>query len=183
MKHTQNQGSISAGSATSYRDMVESQAPGYGYSAIVPSHSREPAYPPAPQPGYPHGVPYQTDPYGSQGGFILFRHLLVRSSLLTLVGYPQYHQPPGYSQPVQVPQQYGYPQGGYDVVPSHGQPPRPYPQDVNRGSVAAPANGMFTRNLIGSIACSAARLTDPKEKIGIWFVLQDLSVRTEGHFR
>lgn len=43
--------------------------------------------------------------------------------------------------------------------------------------------GMFTRNLIGSLAASAFRLTDPDDKIGIWFVLQDLSVRTEGSFR
>ncbi|KUJ22888.1 uncharacterized protein LY89DRAFT_694098 [Mollisia scopiformis] len=43
--------------------------------------------------------------------------------------------------------------------------------------------GMFTRNLIGSLAASAFRLTDPEDKIGIWFVLQDLSVRTEGAFR
>lgn len=43
--------------------------------------------------------------------------------------------------------------------------------------------GMYTRNLIGSLAASAFRLTDPSDKIGIWFVLQDLSVRTEGNFR
>ena len=43
--------------------------------------------------------------------------------------------------------------------------------------------GMFTRNLIGSLAASAFRLSDPDDKIGIWFVLQDLSVRTEGLFR
>ncbi|KAL2114678.1 hypothetical protein VUR80DRAFT_2658 [Thermomyces stellatus] len=43
--------------------------------------------------------------------------------------------------------------------------------------------GMFTRNLIGSLAASAFRLTDNNDKIGIWFVLQDLSVRTEGEFR
>ena len=43
--------------------------------------------------------------------------------------------------------------------------------------------GMFTRNLIGSLAASAFRLTDPQDKIGIWFILQDLSVRTEGNFR
>jgi len=42
---------------------------------------------------------------------------------------------------------------------------------------------MFTRNLIGSLTASAFRLTDPDNKIGIWFVLQDLSVRTEGSFR
>jgi hypothetical protein len=43
--------------------------------------------------------------------------------------------------------------------------------------------GMFTRNLIGSLAASAFKLDDTRGKIGIWFVLQDLSVRTEGHFR
>jgi len=43
--------------------------------------------------------------------------------------------------------------------------------------------GMFTRNLIGSLAASAFRLSDPEDKIGIWFILQDLSVRTEGCFR
>lgn len=47
----------------------------------------------------------------------------------------------------------------------------------------APPGGMFTRNLIGSLAASAFRLTDPDDRIGIWFVLQDLSVRTEGTFR
>lgn len=43
--------------------------------------------------------------------------------------------------------------------------------------------GMFTRNLIGSLAASAFRLADIADHIGIWFILQDLSVRTEGHFR
>lgn len=42
---------------------------------------------------------------------------------------------------------------------------------------------MFTRNLIGSLSASAFRLTDPDNKIGVWFILQDLSVRTEGTFR
>jgi hypothetical protein len=43
--------------------------------------------------------------------------------------------------------------------------------------------GMFTRNLIGSLAASAFRLNNTEDKIGIWFILQDLSVRTEGSFR
>lgn len=57
---------------------------------------------------------------------------------------------------------------------------------MNRMSATAPipaATGMFTRNLIGSLSASAFRLTDPNDKSGIWFVLQDLSVRTEGNFR
>ncbi|RDW68538.1 hypothetical protein BP5796_09195 [Coleophoma crateriformis] len=48
---------------------------------------------------------------------------------------------------------------------------------------SAQPTGMFTRNLIGSLSASAFRLTDTSDKIGIWFVLQDLSVRTEGNFR
>jgi Velvet factor len=43
--------------------------------------------------------------------------------------------------------------------------------------------GQFTRNLIGSLTASAFRLKDDKKELGIWFILQDLSVRTEGKFR
>jgi hypothetical protein len=49
--------------------------------------------------------------------------------------------------------------------------------------VSGGPGGMFTRNLIGSLSASAFRLTDPDNKIGVWFILQDLSVRTEGTFR
>ncbi|KAG5922092.1 Velvet complex subunit 2 [Claviceps africana] len=49
--------------------------------------------------------------------------------------------------------------------------------------VGGQPQGMFTRNLIGSLAASAFRLSDTDGRIGIWFVLQDLSVRTEGPFR
>ena len=44
-------------------------------------------------------------------------------------------------------------------------------------------SGMFTRNLIGSLCVSAFKLTDPDNHLGVWFILQDLSVRTEGSFR
>ena len=45
------------------------------------------------------------------------------------------------------------------------------------------ASGMFTRNLIGSLCVSAFKLTNPNNEMGVWFILQDLSVRTEGAFR
>jgi hypothetical protein len=45
------------------------------------------------------------------------------------------------------------------------------------------ATGMFTRNLIGSLTVNAFKLVDTEGKTGFWFVLQDLSVRTEGNFR
>ncbi|RUS17208.1 velvet factor-domain-containing protein [Endogone sp. FLAS-F59071] len=40
-----------------------------------------------------------------------------------------------------------------------------------------------TRNLIGSVVSSAAKLFDTNRELGIYFVFQDLSVRTEGTFR
>ncbi|QPG99113.1 Velvet complex subunit 2 [Epichloe festucae Fl1] len=62
-----------------------------------------------------------------------------------------------------------------------------YVQDHNSlarmAMVGGQPQGMFTRNLIGSLAASAFRLSDTEDRIGIWFVLQDLSVRTEGPFR
>lgn len=58
------------------------------------------------------------------------------------------------------------------------------PQRVSlSGPSGSGIQGMFTRNLIGNCAGSAFRLHDTKDKIGIWFVMQDLSVRTEGSFR
>ncbi|EGR45802.1 uncharacterized protein TRIREDRAFT_40551, partial [Trichoderma reesei QM6a] len=64
---------------------------------------------------------------------------------------------------------------------------RGYAQDQNAltkmAVVGGQPQGMFTRNLIGSLAASAFRLADTSEHLGIWFVLQDLSVRTEGPFR
>ncbi|KAF1360329.1 hypothetical protein EJ07DRAFT_116244 [Lizonia empirigonia] len=50
--------------------------------------------------------------------------------------------------------------------------------------VAQPSTSSnHTRNLIGQISVNAFKLNDPDGKPGFWFVLQDLSVRTEGTFR
>ncbi|OLL23712.1 hypothetical protein NEOLI_002961 [Neolecta irregularis DAH-3] len=40
----------------------------------------------------------------------------------------------------------------------------------------------YMRNLIGNLVGSAFKLTDTDGKLGIWFIFQDLSVRTEGKF-
>lgn len=91
----------------------------------------------------------------------------------------------------QPPNQY-YPQadmqGLTQLVSSPYGPPRVYDAQFGgmpqRMSISGnPPSGMFTRNLIGSLAASAFRLQDTQDKIGIWFILQDLSVRTEGCFR
>ena len=110
-------------------------------------------------------------------------------------GYSPYAQGPGYPQQVPMQQaQYNYPQGGFrnDMHPtmdpmghrgSYSDMSAALGAGRGPGLPTSQTNGMYTRNLIGSLACSAARLTDPSEKIGIWFVLQDMSVRTEGWFR
>jgi Velvet factor len=62
----------------------------------------------------------------------------------------------------------------------YGQPRRAYrDDDIN----SPQTTGMFTRNLIGSLSTSASLLKDEKNEAGIWFILQDLSVRTEDWFR
>ncbi|KAI9832409.1 MAG: hypothetical protein M1819_004398 [Sarea resinae] len=85
-----------------------------------------------------------------------------------------YHPPP--------PQAY-YPQHPSapitPMTPAYYQPALPSPQQPQ----PPPPSGMFTRNLIGSLSASAQRLADTGDKIGVWFILQDLSVRTEGQFR
>jgi hypothetical protein len=43
--------------------------------------------------------------------------------------------------------------------------------------------GALNRNLIGSVSASAFGLTDTTDREGVWFVLQDLSVRLEGTYR
>lgn len=70
---------------------------------------------------------------------------------------------------------YGSQGGYYPGVPVPAQPIG-YAQPQQN-------NAMYTRNLIGSLTVNAAKLTDTDGKPGYWFVLQDLSVRTEGHFR
>lgn len=86
--------------------------------------------------------------------------------------------PPGYYPGPPAAPASSYPYAGQNpYAPSQVQMPMP---------VAPPpsaATGMFTRNLIGSLTVNAFRLNDTENKVGFWFVLQDLSVRTEGLFR
>ncbi|KAK6357500.1 hypothetical protein TWF718_001809 [Orbilia javanica] len=154
------------------------------HSATSPSISAavSSSYPPPPPTPPPHPLAPSQSGYSPQGMYP-----------------PQSYSPqvyPPYSQhPPPMPQHNYYPPpppngpGGYP--PPNGYPlPPPPSQMPPQGSSMPPSqsqqpppSGMFTRNLIGSLTASAFRLTDPDNKIGIWFVLQDLSVRTEGTFR
>ncbi|KAH7401854.1 velvet factor [Phaeosphaeria sp. MPI-PUGE-AT-0046c] len=99
--------------------------------------------------------------------------------------YPSQPQPQ--PQPVMPYAQPAAPQYGY------GANPVSYPYGSTNGGIpqgtpmmpvpTAPNMQNHTRNLIGMNAVNACRLTDTNGKLGLWFVLQDLSVRTEGNFR
>ena len=82
----------------------------------------------------------------------------------------------------------GYPSPGHNPFIGNHQVPNngAYASDQPRGSMngaGRQANGTLSRNLIGSLSGSAFKLKDLKGDPGLWFVFQDLSVRTEGWFR
>lgn len=122
---------------------------------------------------------------------------------------PQYQQPP----PPPQQQSSAHPPAHLPAPPMSSQPPPGYyhapattpvtpahyygaPVGSTQGPLLSPRDmpvqtidprsspsGMFTRNLIGSLCVSAFKLTGPENNLGVWFILQDLSVRTEGSFR
>ncbi|KAL2257908.1 hypothetical protein VTK26DRAFT_8986 [Humicola hyalothermophila] len=170
VRHTTATPSISSTSPASYAQ-IEQATP--AYSHILPSSrdvgygSQQMGYPPPGQAVSPYGM---QQPY-TQAGFVPPNG----------TGY----QPPNQYYPQELRPDL---QNMNQLVTSPYGPPRVY--DHQFGGMAprmsitgSQPQGMFTRNLIGSLAASAFRLTDVQDKIGIWFILQDLSVRTEGCFR
>ncbi|KAF5527096.1 Velvet complex subunit B [Colletotrichum aenigma] len=99
-------------------------------------------------------------------------------------GYQGYQPPPtaytSTNASFAPPTQY-FPNHAASTVPS--QADMTYGHRQSMSMATNQPQGMFTRNLIGSLASSAFRLSDTEDNVGIWFVMQDLSVRTEGLFR
>lgn len=144
------------------------------------------SYPPPPERSYAamaQPMALYNDPY--------------RPGMMVHAPAPPYQ--PMYSQPGGLPSLYaaGSPQAGYYAqsmapsgypaypgAPPPGPPAMGYaPQFPPTVMPSPPQTGMFTRNLIGSLSVNAFTLRDPEGKEGHWFILQDLSVRTEGNFR
>ncbi|TEB35746.1 hypothetical protein FA13DRAFT_1788354 [Coprinellus micaceus] len=73
---------------------------------------------------------------------------------------------------------------GANTYPASYSNASPYAQDAtetSQSSLRQPAN--YTRTLVGPLSANACRLLDEHRKEGIFFLFQDLSVRTEGTFR
>ena len=77
--------------------------------------------------------------------------------------YPQQHSP-----------HTSYYSGSY----THNTPPAPPPQLPS--SIPPLPRHTYTRTLVGPLSANACRLLDENRKPGIFFLFQDLSVRTEG---
>lgn len=164
-------GSISSSNTYSYSTLVNSDpgTPSYQQQGLPPS--RDSGYGQSQGMGYVQDYPVQqgygqAPSYPSSGSY----------------GPPQQYFPRhggGYGNDAPVPP----PPGQANMAPfrnGYGQEPNAL---TRMAVVGGQPQGMFTRNLIGSLAASAFRLCDTEERLGIWFVLQDLSVRTEGPFR
>lgn len=108
---------------------------------------------------------------------------------VALPAYPQQMAPPQYGHYAPI-SPYGMPQmqpmtthmppmTGYVAQIPMQMPsgPRPTHQQIVMGGTA------YHRNLIGQLACNAFLLKDADGEMGIWFILSDLSIRTEGSFR
>src|SRR6202012_3392725 len=61
------------------------------------------------------------------------------------------------------------------TVVGYRAPPSPPPVTLPRHT--------YTRTLVGPLCANACRLKDEHRQLGIFFLFQDLSVRTEGVFR
>ncbi|CAL8579768.1 hypothetical protein XPA_005499 [Xanthoria parietina] len=184
VRHSQTSPSISAATSASYPPPTMIQNPfGLTTNTYLPAnayaslphqnfsnqHPQQQLYP-APSHGY-HSHPFQQPMFHGQQ-------------------FPMAHQQP------HNPTQY-YMNPNPSVAPGGYQPPpqmaqyqtnlalaQQLPRTATDPTASTPTPpGMFTRNLIGSLGVSAFKLTDPDNAVGIWFILQDLSVRTEGNFR
>ncbi|KAJ7686085.1 velvet factor [Mycena rosella] len=112
------------------------------------------------------------------------------------------HDGPPYSSAPSTPQQYDpslyapapYAQGQHPPPPPQQQQQAPYfspppnyqqhpPTPAAPSAAAANQRSAYTRTLVGPLSSNGYRLLDEHRKPGIFFLFQDLSVRTEGTFR
>ncbi|CAF9924593.1 MAG: hypothetical protein HETSPECPRED_005610 [Heterodermia speciosa] len=193
VRHSATSPSISAATSASYPPRPPT--PPYATSAPTSAHTTWPPQNPllhqATHPQHPN-----SQPYGYPQPPSMYPNYRA-SQPLPAPPQPQYHLPQQQYASQQYPQQQyasqqhpGYyptnpstPIGYYPQHVSQGQGPLLTPDQATPQPGSAQPSGMFTRNLIGSLCVSAFKLTDPNSELGIWFILQDLSVRTEGSFR
>jgi hypothetical protein len=184
VKHAQVSPSISTATTTAYPPTITNlplthaipqpydPANLAAYQGATSAHSTT-GYTYASGPSAPTGQPqmygnrYGDNPYNAQG---------YTGGPNGYANHAQAHAPPnGYT----IPPISSF-HNGSSIPSPYAQPRRGFrDDDLN----SPQTTGMFTRNLIGSLTTNACLLRDEKKTPGIWFILQDLSVRTEDWFR
>lgn len=194
VRSSQNTPSISSTTPVSYTALNGGDAVSYTQQMLPSGH--EAVYSQPPPVGYVQDYPPQSGFPQSTLCRLLNSHHPFDLELTVAVS-PSYPPNNSYGPAQQYyPQQQQYRPGqGLAPLPSQANiapysrdgAPIGYGQDQGSSTRMAMAGGqptgMFSRNLIGSLVSTAFRLNDENDRIGIWFVLQDLSVRTEGAFR
>lgn len=92
-------------------------------------------------------------------------------------GHPQQQHYPHAPHPAHAPPTPSHQQS----QPAYSSPPSPSPPAAP--SHPPPPRHTYTRTLVGPLSANACRLNDEHRKPGIFFLFQDLSIRTEGTFR
>ncbi|KAF8607538.1 hypothetical protein BDV93DRAFT_271803 [Ceratobasidium sp. AG-I] len=149
-----------------------------------PQHAPHPHSHPHPHP-HSHQRPYAPPPPHGQWGYGAHNTGYIDPAL-------QQQQPPHGHPPPPVPAPgpaYGD-ESGYPVASAGTSYYVQTPAALHSAAAAAhhdpavsAAGGQYTRTLVGPLSANASRLTDADERPGIFFLFQDLSVRTEGTFR
>ncbi|KAF8843097.1 hypothetical protein BDN67DRAFT_1030044 [Paxillus ammoniavirescens] len=141
----------------SYQTPLHPQAGVYGNQDVDPSNrSYHPTAQPDPQQwNQSHQESYSAPSQGSYDG----------STLYSAPAYPQQSQIPYYQN-----------QYAQSSTSSSSSPPPP-------ASTHPLPRHTYTRTLVGPLSSNACRLLDEHRRPGIFFLFQDLSVRTEGTFR
>ncbi|CAE6465499.1 unnamed protein product [Rhizoctonia solani] len=152
--------------------IMASPSPNPQHAPHPHSHPHQRSYPPPPPPGqwgYGSQNPAYIDPALQQPPHMQPPHGQAPPPPTPGPAYPEEGtypgNPPGTSYYVQTP------------AALHGA------ASAQHEASASTATGQYTRTLVGPLSANASRLVDEAHQPGIFFLFQDLSVRTEGTFR
>jgi hypothetical protein len=184
--------SLSSYNRNGIRNGIPSAAPGDSWQAQ--SSYRTDSDPaanyrnwPATEPSYPVIVNPQTGVYAAQEVDPSVRHPEHATQQSEASSWPQ--QVAGDPSPRFVQEPFQSPGNSYDHPQAYGAPSQPpyYQGTYTQSSSSSPSashaplpRNSYTRTLVGPLSSNACRLLDEHRQSGIFFLFQDLSVRTEG---
>ncbi|KAJ3722628.1 velvet factor [Lentinula raphanica] len=176
----------SSSSSSSHTNLTSSLPPSQGLeSSFAPTNAPTWGYPSWPQNenssemGYrPWNSPMNADP-NSWGPQQAFNYDYSHSQASTMYASPHSVPSMGSAPSIAIrSSSYSHPHTNHTpTVPSIPSTPAP-----TYSSIPLPRH-TYTRTLVGPLSANATRLSDEHRKAGVFFLFQDLSVRTEGTFR